>query len=80
MIGGQAGASASCEMQEATVVKAIHAACIAPDGREFPASHMVPDTWLDSSYEGEIARCIPGAYVKVVVGCRPVRSGNGRHI
>ncbi|MGD0192729.1 MAG: hypothetical protein ABSD74_18475 [Rhizomicrobium sp.] len=68
MIGGHAESSESCEMQEATVMKAIHAVCIAPDGREFPASHMLPDTWIDSSYEGEIARCIPGAYVKVVVG------------
>jgi hypothetical protein len=65
---GQAQASQSCEMQEATVVKAVHAVCIAPDGREFPASHMLPDTWVEASYEGEIARCIPGAYVKVVIG------------
>ncbi len=61
-------ASESCEMQDATVVKAIHTVCVAPDGREFPASHMLPDTWVESSYEGEIARCIPGAYVKVVIG------------
>lgn len=65
---GAAHAEESCEMQEATVVKAIHAICVAPDGREFPASHMLADTWVDSSYEGEVARCIPGAYVKVVVG------------
>jgi hypothetical protein len=57
-----------CEDQNATVVKAIHAVCMAPDGREFPASHMLADTWVESSYEGEIARCIPGAYVKVVIG------------
>ncbi len=68
MINGQAEAAGSCEMQEATLVKAIHAVCIAPDGREFPASHMLPDTWIDSSYEGEVARCIPGATIKAVIG------------
>ena len=65
---GQAESSETCEMQDATVIKAIHAVCVAPDGREFPASHMLPDTWVEASYEGEIARCIPGAYVKVVLG------------
>lgn len=65
---GQLETAESCEMQEATVVKAIHAVCVAPDGREFPASHMLADTWIDSSYEGEIARCIAGAYVKIVIG------------
>ena len=65
---GVSHAADVCEDQNATVVKAIHAVCIAPDGREFPASHMMPDTWVESSYEGEIARCIPGAYVKVVIG------------
>ncbi len=39
-----------CQMQEANVVKAIHAVCVSADGREFPASHMVGDTWLDSSH------------------------------
>jgi hypothetical protein len=65
---GVSHASEVCEDQNATVVKAIHAVCMAPDGREFPASHMLADTWVESSYEGEIARCIPGAYVKVVIG------------
>jgi hypothetical protein len=55
-------------MQEATVVKSIHAICVAADGREFPASHMVPATFIDASYEGEIARCIPGAHLKLVIG------------
>lgn len=70
-VGGEIGAVAteqSCEMQEATVVKAIHAMCVAPDGREFPASHMVGSTFIDSAYEGEIARCIPGAHLKIVIG------------
>ena len=65
---GSAPAAERCEMQEATVVKAIHTVCIAPEGREFPASHMLADTWVESSYEGEIARCIPGAHVKAVIG------------
>jgi hypothetical protein len=70
-VGGEIGninAAQACEMQEATVVKAIHAVCVAADGREFPASHMVPETFIDSSYEGEIARCIPGARIKLVIG------------
>jgi hypothetical protein len=57
-----------CEMQEATVVKAIHAVCVSADGREFPASHMLADTWINSAYEGEIARCIPGAHLKITIG------------
>jgi hypothetical protein len=67
--GGQVSveAQARCEMQEATVVKAIHAVCIA-EGHEFAASHMVGETFIDSSYEGEVARCIPGAHLKVIIG------------
>lgn len=60
--------SQTCEMQEATVVKAIHAICVAEDGREFPASHMIPATFIDASYEGEIARCIPGAHLRITIG------------
>ncbi len=35
---------------------------------QFPASHMVGDTWINSGYEGEIARCLPGSVLKVMVG------------
>ena len=63
-----ASASAHCVMQDATVVKAIHAVCVAPDGREFPASHMTGETWIDSSYEGAVARCIEGSRLIVVIG------------
>jgi hypothetical protein len=56
-----------CEMQEATIVKSIHAICVA-EGREFAASHMLRDTWIESGFEGEVARCIPGAHLKIVVG------------
>jgi hypothetical protein len=55
-------------MQEATVVKSIHAVCVSAEGREFPASHMFGDTWIDSSYEGEVARCIPGSHLKITIG------------
>jgi hypothetical protein len=61
-------ASQPCTFQDATVVKAIHAVCVAPDGHEFPASHTLGDTWINSSYEGEIARCIPGSSLKVTIG------------
>jgi hypothetical protein len=57
-----------CHMQQANVVKAIHAVCVSGDGREFPASHMVGDTWVQSGYEGELMRCIPGAHLKIAIG------------
>jgi hypothetical protein len=57
-----------CRIADTTVVKAIHAICVSADGHEFPASHMIPDTWINSSYEGEIARCLPGSVLKVMVG------------
>ncbi|HTT82238.1 MAG TPA: hypothetical protein VMF67_02030, partial [Rhizomicrobium sp.] len=61
-------AEETCEAQEATVVKAIHAVCVAATGEEFPASHMLKDSWVESSYEGEVARCIAGSVLKVVIG------------
>ncbi len=67
---------AQCTIQEATVVKAIHAVCIASGGREFPASHMLADTWVSASYEGEVARCIPGAHLKIVIS-KVVQSSEG---
>jgi hypothetical protein len=54
-----------CRTTDATLVKAIHPVCVSADGREFPASHMVGDTWIDSGYEGEVARCLPGSTLKV---------------
>jgi hypothetical protein len=68
--GGEVAVAAeeSCQMTEATVVKALHVVCITAEGREFPASHMLKDTWVESGYEGEVARCIPGAHVKAVIG------------
>jgi hypothetical protein len=67
---------AQCTIQEATVVKAIHAVCIAAGGHAFPASHMLADTWISASYEGEVARCIPGAHLKVDIS-KVVQSNEG---
>lgn len=68
--GGDVAAEAeeTCEMQEGSVVKAIHAVCVSEEGREFPASHMLRETWIDTTYEGEVARCIAGSTVKAVLG------------
>lgn len=65
---GNYQAEETCEAQQATVVKAIHAACVAAGGEEFPASHMLSESWIESSYEGEVARCIAGSTLKVVIG------------
>jgi hypothetical protein len=68
---GNAGtdtAAGRCRIAVTTVVKAIHAICVSADGHEFPASHMTQDTWINSGYEGEIARCPPGPVLKVMVG------------
>ncbi len=69
-VGGNVSVNAqnACVEQEANVVKSIHAVCVDRTGREYPASHMIPDTWIEGSYEGEIARCIPGATVRAMVG------------
>jgi hypothetical protein len=61
-------AAGQCRFTDTTVVKAIHAICVSEDGHEFPAPHMIPDTWISSSYEGEIARCLPGSVLKVMIG------------
>jgi len=58
----------TCQMEDTVVMKSIHAVCVTEQGREFAATHMVPDTWIDSSYEGEILRCIAGAKLKILVG------------
>ena len=61
-VGGQ------CHFVDATVIKSIHAVCVSADGHQFPASHMTPDTWINSGYEGEVARCLPGSTLRVLVG------------
>ena len=65
-----------CTIQEATIVKAIHAVCVSAEGHEFPASHMLGDTWISASYEGEIARCIPGSHLKISIG-KVIQSSEG---
>ena len=57
-----------CVWRDATVVKAVRALCVSADGREFPAAHMTGDTWINGAYEGELARCLPGSVLKVVLG------------
>ena len=37
---------------------------------------MLGDTWISASYEGEVARCIPGSRLKVVIG-KVVQSSEG---
>jgi hypothetical protein len=61
-------AAPACTFQEATVIKAIHAICVSEDHHEFPASHMVEDSWIRAGYEGEIARCLPGSALKATIG------------
>jgi len=65
-----------CTIQEATIVKTIHAVCLSAEGHEFPASHMLGDSWISGSYEGEIARCIPGAHLKINIG-KVIQSSEG---
>jgi hypothetical protein len=64
---GMGYAPGQCTYQDATVVKSIHAMCVSDDGHEFPASHMTSETWINSAYEGELARCLPGSRLKVVM-------------
>jgi hypothetical protein len=66
--GNQPTAGGECHFIDATVVKVIHAICVATDGHQFPASHMTGDTWINSSYEGEVARCLPGTKLTAVIG------------
>ena len=67
-IAAPVAAPRQCVEQDVTVIKAIHALCVSADHHEFPASHMVADTWIEASYEGEVARCIPGSHLKVNIG------------
>ena len=75
-IAAPAAAPQQCVEQDATVIKAILALCVSADHHEFPASHMVADTWIEASYEGEVARCIAGSHLKVNVG-QVVQSSEG---
>ena len=61
-------AGGQCRWADTTVVKAVHAICMGRDGRSFPAARMIGDTWINSGYEGEILRCLPGSTLRVMVG------------
>ncbi|MBN9546155.1 MAG: hypothetical protein J0I19_11830 [Alphaproteobacteria bacterium] len=67
---------AQCTIQQATIVKTIHAVCVSSEGHEFPASHMLGDTWINGGYEGEVVRCIPGSHLKIMIG-KVVQSSEG---
>lgn len=71
-----APARAQCTIQQATIVKTIHAVCVSSEGHEFPASHMLGDTWINGGYEGEVVRCIPGSHLKIMIG-KVVQSSEG---
>jgi hypothetical protein len=58
----------TCVTQWATVVKSIHAECVDKLGEHHPATRMIPETWVDSSTEKEIFRCLPGSTLKVIIG------------
>ena len=69
--GGDFGAVAveqPCVEQWAIVVKAIHAECIGRNGAHHPATRMRPETWIDSSMNAEIYRCLEGSYLHVLIG------------
>jgi hypothetical protein len=63
-----AEASPICVPHEATVVKAIHAECIDSSGGKHPAARMLAETWVDSSTNKEIFRCLPGSRLIVTIG------------
>jgi hypothetical protein len=65
---GNISVQPQCVWRDATVVKAVRALCVSADGREFPAAHMTGETWINGAYEGELARCLPGSVLKVVLG------------
>ena len=50
------------------MVKAIHAVCISVRRPRVPGHHMMRETWIDTAYEGEVARCIAGSHLKVIIG------------
>ena len=67
-VPGKIATGLDCHFVDATVVKTIHAICVAADGHQFPASHMTPETWINSGYEGEVSRCLPGTKLTAVIG------------
>ena len=77
--GGDIGTVAveePCVEQWGQVMASIHAECIDARGGVHPATRMVRETWLDSSVEQEIYRCLAGATLRVVFG-QVVQSTSG---
>ncbi|MEE8439877.1 MAG: hypothetical protein V3S07_09830 [Micropepsaceae bacterium] len=77
--GGDIGGLAveePCVETWAQVVSSIHAECIDARGQLHPATRMLRETWVDSSIEKELYRCLPGATLRVVFG-EVVRSSHG---
>ena len=65
-----------CVQQWAQVVSSIHAECIDLRGNLHPATRMIAETWVDSSIDKEIYRCLPGSSLHVTIG-EVVQSSRG---
>ena len=65
---GQLTVETPCFEQYAQVVAAIHAECIDARGNHHPAVRMRAETWIDSSLDKELYRCLPGSTLRVVIG------------
>jgi len=57
-----------CVEQWAQVVSSIHAECIDARGGVHPATRMIAETWIDSSMDKEIYRCLAGSSLRVTIG------------
>jgi hypothetical protein len=65
-----------CVEQWGQVMASIHAECIDARGGAHPATRMLAETWIDSSIEREIYRCLSGSTLRVVLG-EVVQSDHG---
>lgn len=57
-----------CVEQWAILVRSIHAECVSRTGTRHPATRMRPETWIDSTMNAEIYRCLAGSYLHVKIG------------
>jgi hypothetical protein len=65
---GSVSAQEPCVDQWVILVKAIHAECVSSTGTRHPATRMRPETWVDSTMNAEIYRCLAGSYLHVKIG------------
>jgi hypothetical protein len=65
---GSVAVDMPCVDQWAIVVKAIHAECVSRTGTRHPATRMRPETWVDSTMNAEIYRCLAGSHLYVKIG------------